>query len=173
MPLQLHGLVTETDWLHHLVLDGVSAGFHLVVRLVADSPRIWFDYSLLIVWSTKFMWMQSRVPLVAWLSLITYNLQPIVRTIFDQSQYAFANEDRSNWTCFDHFSLIAQFQNRAIRCTVTGACNYWRSRNKNKNDNRFEDILVLIGILCTCTIAHWRMRAYKAGQIPCSETQDI
>jgi hypothetical protein len=40
------------------------------------------------------------------------NLQPIA----GQSQYAIASENRVDWSYFDLLSLVARFQNRAIRC---------------------------------------------------------
>jgi hypothetical protein len=40
------------------------------------------------------------------------HLQPIA----GQSQYAIASENRVDWSYFDLLSLVARFQNRAIRC---------------------------------------------------------
>jgi hypothetical protein len=39
-------------------------------------------------------------------------LQPIA----GQSQYAIVSENRVDWLYFDLLSLVARFQNRAIRC---------------------------------------------------------
>jgi hypothetical protein len=40
------------------------------------------------------------------------HLQPIA----GQSQYAIASGNRVDWSYFDLLSLVARFQNRAIRC---------------------------------------------------------
>jgi hypothetical protein len=40
------------------------------------------------------------------------HLQPIA----GKSQYAIASENRGDWSYFDLLSVVARFQNRAIRC---------------------------------------------------------